>query len=384
MNKISFLLSKSGTYLTLVNRVDLLFTVSSLGLLIGILLSSNAWGTARTYPLSPIINGFYLPYFIQTAVLLLVAGCLIVASLYKRTRTYTITLAIFGIFLLILTDITRLQPWVLHYSGVLILFSFIIPIKFKSTTYILDAARIIIGGIYFWSGVQKVNLRFFTEVFPWFTEALWSPWGQSAAAIAIIVGFLVPFIELAFAIGFFSRKFRTLSLLGATSMIVLVLLSIGPAGQNWNTSVWPWNIGIFSSVFILFWATDFGLIEFVRRQKNNLLAWCAFSIFWLMPLGNFVGLTDHYLSWSLYSGKVPEATLIGEQIFLEKLSPSADNGELNYVRWTLQDINLVPYPEKRVFLSVFESICEQYPNQPLILKIDSFLPAQTDYFECSK
>jgi hypothetical protein len=258
---------------------------------------------------------------------------------------------------------------VLHYGAILLLFSFWVPKKYITTPHLLDAARLIIGGIYFWSGLQKINVRFFTEIFPWFTEALWKPFGEAGASVALSIGLLVPLIEVLFAIGLFTKRGRLLSIIGATAMLLLVLLSIGPAGQEWNSSVWPWNLGIYSMVFVLFFSVRVSFGDFIKRQRHNVLAWFVLCIFWIMPAGNLFGITDHYLSWSLYSGRVSEAVLIGNQEALLTLSPTARDGRLTFQSWTVADINLVPYPEERVFLSVFESICADKTQKDTQLKI---------------
>jgi hypothetical protein len=346
-----------------------LWLISMFGLVSSMLLSHTAWSTVRTYPLIPIIQGFTASEVTQSALFILVVGMLLSGVFYTNLRRYLTTVALAALTLLVLLDITRLQPWVLHYVAILLLFSYIIPRKYVTTTQLLDAARIIVGGIYFWSGLQKINVRFFTEVFPWFTEALWKPFGDVGFTVIASIGLLVPIIEMSFAVGLFSKRLRTLSLVGSAVMLILVLSSIGPTGHAWNSSVWPWNIAIFGMVFILFAPLQTSLITFVRRQKTNIVAWAMFAVFWLMPIGSLFGMTDHYLSWSLYSGRVPEATLIGDQKILESISPAAAEGSVSFQRWAIADINIVPYPEERVFISVFEAICSDPAFVELELQI---------------
>lgn len=355
--------------LTNENRLKYLFYVGSVGLLFSLLMSASAWSTGRTFPFSPVIPNFVLPTLIQTGLFTSVIIGLTVSLFYPNHKKTALTVSLLSLLLLVLTDITRLQPWILHYSAVLVMLSFLIPKKHFSTTHVLDAARLVVGGIYFYAGIQKLNLRFFTEIFPWVTQNIWEPFGENGIKIALLIGLFIPFIEALFAIGFFTKRFRNLSIVGSTSMIILVLASLGPWAQNWNSSVWPWNFGIYGMVLILFLGADFSLLEFIKRQKKNLLVWLAVSIFWIMPLGNFIGITDHYLSWSLYSGRVPEASLIGDQLFLESLSSRAENGSLPFQRWTISDLNLVPYPEERVFKNVFNELCNKHEILPAQLVI---------------
>lgn len=145
-------------------------------------------------------------------------------------------------------------------------------------------------------------------------------------------------------------------------MIFVVLLSIGPLGHNWNSSVWPWNIAIFLMVIVLFFKTDFTMKEFFTRTKQNTVGLVLFGIFWLLPIGNMFGFVDHYISWSLYSGHVPEATLYGDQLLLSSLSSAAQDGELAYTYWTIETMNQIPYPEERVFHAVFKEVCNDFEN----------------------
>lgn len=350
---------------------SLLWSIASLGLTASLLLSHNAWSTDRTFPLSPVIPGFVAPETVQSGLFFLTVFTLLAGLLVKRFRPHLTSIALFAILTLVLLDITRLQPWVLHYFAVLLLFGVWIPQKEIMTVRILDAARLIIGGIYFWSGLQKINVRFFTEVFPWFTEVLWRPLGDVGISLFLSIGLLVPFIEILFAIGLFTKRARFISIIAATLMLLLVLLSIGPIGQGWNSTVWPWNIAIYFMVFILFFNLQTSFVAFIKRQRHNVLAWAVICVFWIMPAGNLFGITDHYLSWSLYSGRVPGATLVGDPALLQTISTTANENELTFQSWIMTDINIVNYPEERVYIDVFEKICTEDIYKDLQLKISS-------------
>tara|TARA_B100000508_G_scaffold138819_2_gene135655 strand:+ start:4834 stop:5961 length:1128 start_codon:yes stop_codon:yes gene_type:complete len=357
------------------DRSDLTLITSVTGLLASLLLTSTAWGTERLYPLAPIISSFTLPHTIQTILFYVVFIGLPLSLLYKPGRKQILSIVLSSLAILVLLDNTRLQPWVFHYGAILLMFSAFVPGKWITQEKVLDAARIVVGGIYFWSGIQKMNFRFMNEIFPWFTKPLWESGASSDIVLYFVatLGILVPFIEAFFALGFFVKKVRIYAVLSASSMLVLVLASIGPTGHNWNSSVWPWNLAIFSFVLVLFWRTDFTLPEFIRRQQQNVLGLIMFALFWVMPIGSYSGLVDHYLAWSLYSGTVPEAALYGDQDFLETLSREARDGKLQVHEFSVDNINMVPYPEVRVFTAIFDQLCQQYPEQKLRMEI------QTDF-----
>jgi len=352
-------------------RFDWLYIATSLGLLAGIFLTLPLWSTIRTYPLAPVVPGFSLPNELHIALLFLIVFCLLFGLVYKKYRALVVSIALGSLALSSLLDITRFHPWILHYFGILLLFSFLVGNK-NNHEPLLDAARIIVGGIYFWSGVQKINVYFITTVFPWFTEPFWAGANDFIISSFLAIGLFVPFIEAGFALGLFSKRFRNLSIVGSTAMILLVLAALGPFGHNWNSSVWPWNIAIFSMVIILFWKANFTLPEFIKRQRKNYIGLVMFLVFWIMPVGNIFGLVDDYLSWSLYSGHVPQAALVGDQLLLEKLSPAATNGRLKFTYWTMTEMNQIPYPADRVFRYIFADVCDLFADDDsLALEITS-------------
>lgn len=376
------LLRRTLTSLSEQTRVFWLQTIALVGLLSSLLLSASAWSAERTFPLTPILGELETSHLSQDGLFFITIFSLATGIFRTKFRKYLITLGLVSLMIFVALDITRLQPWILHYCAVLFLFSAFVSKGSFTAPNILNVARIIVGGIYFWSGIQKLNYRFFTEVFPWFTEHLWSPFGLTGAYAIVFIGLFVPFIEAFFALGLYTKRFRKISIIGSIMMLILVLSSIGPFGHSWNSSVWPWNIAIFSMVIILFFGTNFSLRDFLNQICTSRLAYLMIFIFWIMPAGNLFGLTDNYLSWSLYSGKVPEAYLQGSQDFLETLSPSAKAGELSFVQWTLSDINLVPYPEKRVFIDVFSSICNNNKDQHLTLTIEKYQNVK-EVYECN-
>ena len=352
-------------------RLSFLYFVTVTGFLSSLLLTTDAWSENRTYPLTPVISNFSLGHTTQNSLFWIFIFTLTISLISKKYRRTLVSLSLISLVILVLMDVTRLQPWVFHYGAILFSFSWFLNYKGVTNLNLLDTARIVVGGIYFWSGVQKINPYFIAYVFPWFTQKIWEPFGETGATLFVVLGMLVPFIEASFAVGFFSKKYRSLSIVGATSMIILVLTAIGPLGHNWNSSVWPWNIGIFSMVIVLFFGAHFSFKEFIKRQRKNFLGIMAFLVFWIMPAGNLIGLTDHYLSWSLYTGKVPEATMYGNMGLLKSLSNEAEDGSLLFSSWTMSDFNMVPYPEVRVFENVFKQTCQQFPEQKLKLEISN-------------
>jgi len=378
-----------------VARLYWLFLIVNLGLLAAILLSLPAWFTERTYPLVPLLSGLE---WLQPYTWLITTGLILslVISLV-RINNFKVNTIISLLFLtpLVLLDVSRLQPWVFHYSAILFLLSWSNLLLTIRTGQILDAARFIVVGIYFWSGIQKMNTGFLLEVFPWFTKPLWSPLGDTGTYMALVLGMFVPFIESAFALGLLTRRFRMISIIGSGAMLGLVTISI-MFGHGWNSVVWPWNFAIFSMVLVLFYNYEDTISDLFKRTTKNLLGIFAVCLFVLMPVGNFFGLVDHYLSWSLYSGHVPIASISASRDTLDELVDETiiTKTEIDGVssvkmhHWSLQSINFVPYPEERVFIEIFSSLCKKFPDPNLSLNIETtpiFLSHKKEHliYDCS-
>jgi hypothetical protein len=361
-------------------RLRWLYILTTAGLLSGIFISLPLWSAVRIYPLAPVIHHLSLPDWMHTSLVALLVISLLAAIRYRSYRVQLITLSLLSLALLSLLDITRFQPWVFHYSAILTIY--LAGRYFQlSSQKVLDAACILIGGIYFWSGIQKINYIFITETFPWFTQPIWEIAPSILPTVFLTLGLLVPFLEIAIAVGLFFRPTRTVAIYGAFCMMFLVLTSIGPLGHNWNVVVWPWNIVMFLTVLTLFWNSDWSIKKFAQRQKKNLLGWIVFGVFWLLPIGNIFGMVDHYLAWSLYSGRPPEATLQADTIILESLSSRSIENELVFFQWTTNELNVVPYPQGRVYDTVFSQICDRYQNDPsLKLRVK----ASISYFDTQK
>jgi hypothetical protein len=361
-------------------RLQWLYILTVLGVLCGIALSFPAWSSIRTYPLVPLLPELALPQFVHIGLLFVFVTSLLASLRYRSYQAHLLCLSISSLGLLCILDITRFQPWIFHYLAILSVFLGARYWRISSRNT-LDAVRILIGGMYLWSGLQKLNLAFFTTEFPWFTRPLWELQTDLLLPPFLFFGLLAPFLEVAIGLGLFSVRTRTLALIGSFSMMGLVLVCLGPFGHDWNSVVWPWNIVLFLTTTLVFWKTDFTLKSFVTRQKRNLLGLSIFGLFWILPLGNVFGLVDHYLSWSLYSGRAPEATRIGDTMILSSLSPQANAKELSFMRWATSEMNVVPYPEERVFNTIFESMCSQFnQDTSLVLQVEK----SQSYFNTDK
>jgi len=147
-------------------------------------------------------------------------------------------------------------------------------------------------------------------------------------------------------------------------MHVFILAMITPIGLNYNSIVWPWNV-----VMILFLYVNFIESNYVDEpiQFRSLVSGynCLFFIvLGIMPFFNFFGLYDEFFSFNLYSGGTSK---------LEICLPDDSTNDPKYVpfysdkplhcscensilidNWSLKEMNVVVYPEERVYLKIIK------------------------------
>ncbi len=351
-------------------RLFWLQAITITGFLAGILCSLPLWfSVERTYPPVPLLDAL-TPLFSLTPWL---SGILVVslaaALIYHTNRRLLITLSLVTGILLILLDVSRAQPWILHYLGILFLVLFITKSSERIAS-IIAATQLLIASIYFWSGLQKMNAAFYLDVFPWMTEPLWSSFGLPGATAAFSVGIMVPLIECAFAVGLLTRRFRLVSIYGSVIMLIVVL-SMLMVGHSWNTVVWPWNVTIFLSVLVLFLGNTQTISTTLFDVGGKVLLGVVILLYSITPIGNWFGITPHYAAWSLYSGKVPTATLAAPREILTSLVPGHTEDTLSFTTWSFSSLGVPAYPEPFVFFRVFDVLCTFHPNDLLTLTIST-------------
>jgi len=327
------------------------------GTLAGMALSHKLWLSARFYPLTPVFS-FLKPIPVPFDYILFGATLLVLAlsALTPRLIPFFATLAI----VLAVCDQSRLQPWFYEYFFLLLGVAFASP----------NACRLIVASTYFWSGAQKLNAGFITDIFPWMLEPFLRHQPHGAQAMVHPLSVAAPFIELWIGIALLGRKFRTPAVVVAVAMHVFILIALSPWGQNYNHVVWPWNIAMAAVVVILFWKTD-------ESARQILLSKNAFHIavlflFALAPVLSFFGRWDHYLSAAMYTSNTNHGTIfisdklfdrlpdgIGEYARIE--TPELDS--IDIAEWSANELNVPPYPEVRIYKSVARKIC-QYAENP--------------------
>lgn len=351
------------------SRLFLLHLTTSFGLLLGLLISFPAWQSDRFIPFVPILGNVDSLNNYSSFLYFGLLASLVLGIFSLKNWSHFALLNIIFIFSLVFADYLRLQPWVLHYLIIFLLLACYRPLK-NNANLLVGASMLFVASIYFWSGIQKFNTAFFTETFPWFTESYRQPLGETGYYLTIIVAVFIPLLEALLALSLLFKKTRKLGIVLATLMFMVVISSLA-VGHSWNIVVWPWNFVILTMVFILFYKNDLKLSEIVKNFRQNLFTGSLVLICTLIPAGNLFGLTDHYLSWSLYSGHVPRSTITASSETWRPLGIDTQS-EIQSIRledWSLHTLNIVPYPEVRVFKEIFSKLCQEYKDPALKLEV---------------
>jgi hypothetical protein len=330
--------------------------------ILGMALSYKLWLSAREYPLTPVFP-FLKPiphpfdYILFGATLL----ALVLSALTPRLIPFFATFAV----VLAVCDQSRLQPWFYQYFFLLLGIAFASP----------NACRLIVASIYFWSGVQKLNMGFIQNGFPWLLEPLLRHLPQGARSMVHPLAVVAPFIEIWIGIALLSRKFRTPALVLALAMHGFILIALGPLGQNYNYVVWPWNIAMAAAVVILFWKAKESARQVLFGEGPFHAA--AMVLFTVAPALSFFGFWDHYLSSAMYASNENHGLIyISDKIF-DRLP----DGIADYVRvetpeldsidigeWSANEMNVPPYPEVRIYKNVARKICA-YAETPTDVRL---------------
>jgi hypothetical protein len=345
---------------------------------LGLWMSSALWIGPRSFPLSPVLSlfpaiGDAAAHALYAALFVMAAAALVAPKPGWPIAGFLAVMAVFC-----LTDQTRWQPWVFQYSLLLGVLA-VHPWKGADADgerRTLNILRLIIAFTYIYSGLQKINLNFMENDFPWLVQPITDLFPFTAPFLHAF-GMAVPFVQVAFGIGLLTRRFRRASLIAAVAMHLFILAMFGPMGLNWNNIVWPWTAAMAIFDVLLFSGAEFSWREIVwsRRDPRHVAAIVLFAI---LPALSFLNLWDSYLSSALYSGNLTEAQIylsdagkasLPAAIAARAVHTSPDTNVVNLQRWVIEDLNVTPYPETRVYKAIAKGVCSKLrdPNQLVLM-----------------
>jgi hypothetical protein len=354
-------------------RIFWLKAMITLVFCVGLVMCSRLWIGPRTYPLAPAPS--FLPSSIYPADLLLYAALFALAgAVLVAARPQKFILMFLGIVVVFcLLDQTRWQPWIYQFGfllAALALFSWDGD-DVEGRERALNIARLIVVTTYIFSGLQKLNLNFINYDFPWIVEPITKVF-PAASGPLYVLGIAAPFLQIGFGVGLLTKKFRRISLVLAVSMHAFILAMFGPFGHNWNNVVWPWTAAMAGLDLVLFTGRQPFSVRDVFWSNRSPFHLCVLVLFAILPFLSFFNLWDSYLSSALYSGNLTEATIYASDkgrdslpasIGAHLVHTSPNTNVLNIQRWAIDDLNVLPYPETRVYKKIAKAVCEHSQDQ---------------------
>ncbi len=334
--------------------------------------SPRLWETERPFPTVPIYP--WIPELPQTPCLALsafFATSLVACGLVKEPGRWILVPPALGL-LLVVFDINRVQPCFLQYMPMFLALA----LPRQSARWAGCAVPII--GVYVWSGLQKFNATFAIQVFPWllhpFTDSLNRLW------------FVAPIFETGMGLLLLFPRTRKWGVYGAVAMHAFLLLALGPWGQNYDSIVWPWNVGVAAMVVALFWRREGAVLPMAWAEPLGKVLLLFFGV---MPALNFVDRWDGFLSASFYSGKLRDGWIYltakgasrlpmeyreGNEGFVQE---TPDRFRLDIQRWSMSRLNAPPYAEPRFYAGVVRKLVSQgVPREEMTLVVRD-VPALT-------
>jgi hypothetical protein len=168
-------------------------------------------------------------------------------------------------------------------------------------------ARSHLIALWSWAGLHKLlSAGYLFDSGP----RMWtSTIGELPRELAIGLAITAAVFELALGIlAIFPRTRRPVPWMAAL-LHLGILLSL--VVQRWNPAVWPWNVAVIAAAVGLFAKEQTGNTG-QKTEDQRRIAWtwsAASAIVLLQPGLYYVGLSDAYLSWCVYSSNTPAATL---------------------------------------------------------------------------
>ena len=341
------------------SRIKLSIRILFIALIAGMLLSWRLWLTERDFPLTPLLS---IPEFSRNisidlfALILLFAFALVFLPSKKKLMISLFIL----LFLEFLGDQNRWQPWCYQYFLMLFLLLFYQTGNTKSESSILNAFRLIICGIYCWSGIQKLNPEFYNSTAAWLTEPVGQYFGSMISVVSLKITKIIPVVELFLAFGLMHHRTRTLAVWIAVVMHTYIILLVTPLGKNYNYVIIPWNSAMICFLFLIFRKGNDITLSSVFNTLKTKYVFPVFILVWLLPFLSLFGKWPSYLSASLYSGNSDNAYIYVSKRLKDSLPKELNvlvhtqEDTLYYVyvnEWSIKELQAPAYPEESVFKS---------------------------------
>lgn len=353
-------------------RIELTQFITIIGLLSGIFLSLPLWIGPRNVPFIPFFSNLAFDQPIHSTIFFCGIIALVLSPI-NQLKKWLLSIFLVCLLVLISFDITRLQPWVLQYAGMIAVLAWNSICVSQDKNHTVHALRIIIASGYIFGGLHKMNIEFFSEIFPWFISPFTNTFPSSITVLFPLLGILIPIIEIWIGIGLFINRSRNFSILLSVLMMVFVLLMLGPFGHNWNSVIWPWNIAMPALVLVLFYQEKtIKISEFIDAKKSVPIIGASI-LFVILPSFSLIHFWNPYLSSSLYASYLFETQITIQDVDTNTLPTSLMNisehseNKISFlpIYWFMNELNVLPFPTTKTHKGVAQELC-RYTNADFI------------------
>jgi hypothetical protein len=174
------------------------------------------------------------------------------------------------------------------------------------------------------------------------------------------------------AIGLWIHRVRKWSCFILWTMHLFILCAL--VHHHWNQTVWPWNVAFGWLLYEFFYRPQTVWLNVKTLKNIRLVAVCVLMLLTLcLPVLNFFGRWDHFLSGGFYSAMADEAVfyysavdknmLPGSSGMFQYRSENKNEEFLMLDHWALNELNVPLYPERRTHEAIARKICEKI-NHP--------------------
>jgi hypothetical protein len=338
-------------------------------------LSWPLWVDDPDFPRVPFVDGLpEIPAWASRVDFVGIVATLGLATIGFRWRAM-IAISLPLLIFAILRDQNRFQPWAYQYALIGL------AMACASRAEALRLARWYVFGLYFYSGLSKLDTSFCRELGPTFLATALGPiglhpmgWPDSARTLACLA---MPAFEVAVAWLLIVPRTRRVGLIAAVAQHLALIGILGPWGLGHSTIVLVWNAGLIVEDIILFGRTTIP-VGIETGTRFGALARLTFWSAMILPVGERLGLSDAWPGHALYASHAERSEIFIHEDDVDRypeairrrLGPAGLTPwrRLDLTGWS-RDVRGTPiYPSRRVGSGLAEFLEARYSGtQPIRL-----------------
>lgn len=269
-------------------------------------------------------------------------------------------------FISCLLDQTRWQPYEYHCLLIYCFYFFL-----KEQKSFINCFVFLMIATYAYSGLHKLNGGFLFYI--WEKSILLKFLGfrmdQIQNTFVHYFGLMLGLFEFLSALFLLLSKYKKIFAALLLVMHLLIIVWLSPLGINHNFIVLPWNLAMILFLIVLFFTKEKTNFSFKELLEGRSIVF--FVLVGLLPMLNFINLFDSYLSFNLYSGNQQKMFICIENKAKAKQFETYFSGNKTLIdcantiavnNWSLKEINVFSYPQKRVYTKIMKKWKERNPD----------------------